>query len=439
MKLRILLIFAISLLMNNVMSAQDKGGCDLCGPSGTTQNNAKGNYSATIGMSNITNGANSFAVGQANKTMGAASVAIGKFAWANATNAVVIGAGTDNTDAKALINNYSGTLMVGFNSCKPTLFVGKSNGGSTTGKIGIGNMINPMAKLHLLSDSNEDAGMILETSNKTSKTAFLQLYDDNHKIMVSKEGMQIAAPDDALSIDAGNIKMSGKVGINTDNNFTGEYDYTLAVKGGVLTSEVYVKEVDEWHDYVFDKDYQLMPLDELAHFVSENKHLPDLPSEGEVLGKGYNIAEMDGILLKKIEELTLYIMDLQRQLQAQQEIIDGQRCLVFRYDADGNRISRHVTTNCQETRDVEEVQEMTENEVKVYPNPNNGTFRLIIPDESGYKSSSYEIFDANGILLFEGKIKGDDTEIDIGNVPAGVYLLKVSKGEEVLSRIVLKL
>lgn len=328
MKLRILLIFAISLLMNNVMSAQDKGGCDLCGPSGTTQNNAKGNYSATIGMSNITNGANSFAVGQANKTMGAASVAIGKFAWANATNAVVIGAGTDNTDAKALINNYSGTLMVGFNSCKPTLFVGKSNGGSTTGKIGIGNMINPMAKLHLLSDSNEDAGMILETSNKTSKTAFLQLYDDNHKIMVSKEGMQIAAPDDALSIDAGNIKMSGKVGINTDNNFTGEYDYTLAVKGGVLTSEVYVKEVDEWHDDVFSDDYNLMSLNDLHEYVKSNGHLPDLPSEAEVLEKGYNMAVMEGLLLKKIEELTLYAIELQNQLLKQQGIIEHLRSTI---------------------------------------------------------------------------------------------------------------
>lgn len=322
MKPRILLLVALSLVANNVIMAQEKGGCDLCGPSGASQNQAKGNYSATVGMNNITNGANSLAVGQANKTAGAASVALGKFAWANATNAVVIGGGLDNTEAKALINNYSGTLMIGFNSRKPTLFVGTSNGGVTTGRVGIGNMTNPLAKLHMLSDSNEDAGFILETSNKSTKSAFLQLYDSNHKILVSKDGMKISSPNDALTIDAGKIKMSGKVGINTDNNFTGEYDYTLAVKGGILTSEVYVKEVDEWHDYVFADDYKLISLNDLDNFIRENRHLPDLPSETDVHEKGYNIVEMEGLLLKKIEELTLYTIELQRKLQEQQENIE---------------------------------------------------------------------------------------------------------------------
>lgn len=322
MKLRILLLTALSFVAFNWVMAQEKGGCDLCGPSGTTQNQAKGNYSATIGMNNVTIGANSLAVGQANRTAGAASIALGKFAWANATNAIVIGSGTDNTESKALVNNYSGTLMIGFNSRRPTLFVGSSSGGSTTGRIGIGNMTSPLAKLHLISDSNEDAGMILETSNKASKTAFLQMYDDRHRIMVSKEGMRISSADDALAFDANNIKMSGKVGINIDNSFTGDYDYTLAVKGGILTSEVYVKEVEEWHDYVFEVDYQLMPLDDLNEYIRGNGHLPDLPSEEEVVGKGYNMVEMEGTLLKKIEELTLYVIELQRQLDEQRMIVE---------------------------------------------------------------------------------------------------------------------
>ena len=321
MKLRNFLFIALS-LASSVIMAQEKGGCDLCGPSGTSQNQAKGNYSATVGMNNITMGANSMAVGQANKTVGAASLALGKFAWANATNAIVIGAGTDNTESKALINNYSGTLMVGFNSRKPTLFVGTSNGGVTTGKIGIGNMTSPLAKLHMLSDSNEDAGMILETSNKASKTAFLQLYDDNHKIVVSKDGMKISSAGDAMSFDASSVKISGKVGINIDNTFAGDYDYSLAVKGGVLTSKVYVKEVDEWHDYVFADDYHLMPLCELEKYIRDNKHLPDLPSDSDIKENGYDVAIMEGVLLKKIEELTLYTIELQRQLQAQQNVID---------------------------------------------------------------------------------------------------------------------
>lgn len=322
MKSRIFLFIALSILANNVIKAQEKGGCDLCGPSGSTQNQAKGNYSATIGINNMTMGSNSLAVGQANKTYGAASVALGKFAWANATNAIVIGGGTDNSESKALINNYSGTLMVGFNSRRPTLFVSSSNGGETTGKIGIGNVTSPLAKLHMLSDSNEDAGLILETSNKTQKSAFMKLYDNNHVIEVSKKGMRIAAVNDDLSVDAKTIAMSGKVGINTDNRFTGDYDYTLAVNGGILTTEVFVKEVGEWHDYVFADDYKLMTINDLKGYVKDNKHLPDFPSENEIVEKGYNVAIMEGLMLKKIEELTLYIIELQEQLQAQRKLLD---------------------------------------------------------------------------------------------------------------------
>lgn len=116
--------------------------------------------------------------------------------------------------------------------------------------------------------------------------------------------------------------MSGKVGINTDNNYTGDYDYTLAVKGGILTSEVYVKEVSEWHDDVFSDTYQLISLNDLEMFIRNNGHLPDLPSEEDVVEKGYNMVEMEGLLLKKIEELTLYIIEMQRQLQNQKLIID---------------------------------------------------------------------------------------------------------------------
>ena len=322
MKLKFLSILTLTIMLNGAIMAQDKGGCDLCGPSGGAQNMARGNYSATVGINNITNGASSMAVGQGNRTFGAASLALGKFAWASATNAIVIGGGTDNTESKALINNYSGTLMVGFNSRRPTLFVGSSNGGESTGKIGVGNVTNPLAKMHLLSDSNEDAGLILETSNKTSKTAFIQLYDSKHKIVASKQGMMITSADDAMSLDAKNIMMSGKVGINTNNNFTGDNNYALAVNGGILTNEVYVKEVDDWHDYVFAEDYNLMRLRELEQFVKYNRHLPDVPSAAEVTEKGYNVTAMDGALLKKIEELTLYVIDLQRQLDEQKELIN---------------------------------------------------------------------------------------------------------------------
>lgn len=323
MKLRILLIAMLLMATYNNINAQEKGGCDICGPSGTTQNQATGNYAITAGLSNVAQGAYSMALGMANKTVGAGSFALGKFVRANATNAFAIGSGTDNTDAKALINNYANTMMIGFNSKCPTLFVSASNGGSTTGKIGIGNVTSPSAKLHMRSDSNEDAGLILETSNKTSRKAFLQFYDANHTIEVSKTGMKIMSMNDALDINAKKIKMDGKVGINADNTFTGDYDYALAVNGGLLTSKVYVKEITEWHDYVFDEGYNLMPLEELQSYIAANKHLPDVPSEAEILEAGCDVMSMEGLLLKKIEELTLYTIELQNKLQNQQQMIES--------------------------------------------------------------------------------------------------------------------
>lgn len=321
MKPNFFITFFLIIAVGNSIIAQDRGGCDLCGPTGATQNQANGNYSVTFGVGNESNGICSMAAGQGCKAAGASSFALGRFLRANATNAIVIGGGTDNSDSKALINPLPGTLMVGFNSQKPTLFVSSSNGGISTGKIGVGNVTNPKAKIHLLSDNNEDAGLILETSNKNTKKAYLQLYDLNHKIEVSNRGMSIVSDNDNMSIDANSIRMNGRVGINIDNTFSGNYDYALAVNGGLLTSEVFIKEVDEWHDDVFKPDYQLMSLDELELYVEQNNHLPELPSETDVISEGYALGEMDGLLLKKIEELTLYIFDLQKQLRAQEERI----------------------------------------------------------------------------------------------------------------------
>ena len=68
-------------------------------------------------------------------------------------------------------------------------------------------------------------------------------------------------------------------------------------------------------DFVFEPNYNLKSLSEVEAFVTENKHLPDVPSAKEFKENGYKIGEMDNLLLQKIEELTLYIIDLQKQIE----------------------------------------------------------------------------------------------------------------------------
>jgi hypothetical protein len=68
-----------------------------------------------------------------------------------------------------------------------------------------------------------------------------------------------------------------------------------------------------WSDFVFEKDYNLMPLADVDKYIKENNHLPGVPSANEVISNGNNLGEMDAILLKKIEELTLYVIELKKE------------------------------------------------------------------------------------------------------------------------------
>ena len=107
----------------------------------------------------------------------------------------------------------------------------------------------------------------------------------------------------------GNTHITGNVGIGSAPSST----YKLAINGKIGCKEIVVTN-SGWADYVFEPDYALMPLGELESFISENKRLPDVPSASHVEENGVELATMNVLLLKKVEELTLYILDLQKQI-----------------------------------------------------------------------------------------------------------------------------
>ena len=104
---------------------------------------------------------------------------------------------------------------------------------------------------------------------------------------------------------------SGNVGIGTKNP-----QAKLAVNGDVLAKSIRVNTSSTyWPDYVFGKDYNLMNLKELEIYITQYRHLPGVPSANEVETKGeVDLGEMNAILLEKVEELTRYIIDLQKQI-----------------------------------------------------------------------------------------------------------------------------
>jgi hypothetical protein len=100
-------------------------------------------------------------------------------------------------------------------------------------------------------------------------------------------------------------------------------NYRLFVKDGIKTEKVKVEiaSAHGWADYVFSDDYKLLPLPEVKKFISLNKHLPEVPSADEVVKNGVELKEMNVLLLKKIEELTLHLIDLNEKLDQQDKKI----------------------------------------------------------------------------------------------------------------------
>lgn len=106
---------------------------------------------------------------------------------------------------------------------------------------------------------------------------------------------------------------TGKVTMGTPK-YDNDSNYRLYVKDGIKTERVKVEvaSANGWADYVFKENYKLLNLYDLENFVKENNHLPEVPSESEVLENGIELKEMNILLLKKIEELTLYTIQQQK-------------------------------------------------------------------------------------------------------------------------------
>jgi hypothetical protein len=109
------------------------------------------------------------------------------------------------------------------------------------------------------------------------------------------------------------------IGAISGKNLT---NYALAVNGTAIATKMIVKNYVNWPDYVFDKSYNLRSLTSVEEFIKTNNHLPDVPSAKEVEQGGVDLADMHASLLRKIEELTLYIIEQGKQLKRQSEEIE---------------------------------------------------------------------------------------------------------------------
>lgn len=171
----------------------------------------------------------------------------------------------------------------------------------STGNTGIGT-IAPSARLHVKGAGSSDAtsAMVITNSNNT---ALVQVNDNGFM------GIGTASP-------ATELHVMGDVTIGEDKNSTSApgFNNRLSVDGIIFARELKITAVN-WPDYIFRPDYTLLPLKQLEQFIQEHSRLPDVPSEVEVKENGVAVGEMQVIMMRKIEELTLYVIELSKRNQ----------------------------------------------------------------------------------------------------------------------------
>jgi hypothetical protein len=142
------------------------------------------------------------------------------------------------------------------------------------------------------------------------------------KVRLTNNAAVLAAPDWSnttfpytFSVDAGNSRFVGKVQIGNLQAIGTYTNYALSVDGNIICKRMVVQS-NSWADFVFNDDYKLMSLQDVSKFILKNKHLPNIPSAENVLENGIDVCEMNKLLLQKIEELTLYMIELKKENEA---------------------------------------------------------------------------------------------------------------------------
>ena len=359
MKNKLILYCSIALMVSG--TTQHLSGQEICAtcPGNTVtgnkasafgdNNTASGNYSFVAGRNSIANQSNAVVIGSDSRAsgghsyvIGSTTFALGNFSYAfggNSTSesdfslvlghnlisrngAFVIGKG--NVDAK-LTNNYQESLMIGFNSAFPTLFVSRTQVGFQSGRIGIGNVTAPQAKLHIRGDVQEDATLRLEATGNDKHSRLL--FTDDHFIS--------AKNDDHF-------------------RFNTSEDKTFLFHNG----DIYIEDISK------------------------------------------------GIIMKSPNG------------QCWRGTVNDQGMLVF------------AQTDCPDQTPSIINQPTSGSEVKIYPNPTNGS--IIIESLQGITNANWMLTALDGVLLMSGKITSDKMEISLAYFVSGIYVLSIEHNGHII-------
>jgi hypothetical protein len=226
---------------------------------------------------------------------------------------------------------YNASLLVGYQGSGTNFGI---NNAYISGNVGIGTT-GALDKLDISGTSGNPGRVVFgDGGNYTpymkfykwsgAGSSYLQTTIGNSLDGQGAISFQTGSGGAAIGSDAQTTRMiitqQGNVGVGTTTVPSG---YLFAVNGSAIATSMTVKLQANWPDYVFKKDYILTPLSELKAYIDQNQHLPEIPSAEHIAKDGLNLGEMNRLLTKKVEELTLYLIEKDKTEKEQQSKLEA--------------------------------------------------------------------------------------------------------------------
>lgn len=233
------------------------------------------------------------------------------------------GAAAD-VDFGSYLSNSGGSVHLTIKS-SPKLTI------DSTGRIGMGTLF-PQAPVHIKGTNSEmlrigGTSPYISLYDNTDGYRAYWWYNGTDNVLGSIGTSSIRfAPGNNYNC---NFYSDGRISIGAQGG-TAATGYLLSVKGKVICEEAKVQLSGSWPDYVFNRDYKLIPLSQLETIIGRDKHLPNIPSAAEMEKNGILLGDMNKRIMEKVEELTLYIIELNKHNDQLQQQIDQLKKLIKR-------------------------------------------------------------------------------------------------------------
>lgn len=247
------------------------------------------------------------------------------------------------TSGTTIYNNNTGNVGIGTTSPKTLLDVGKPlNPGDVSAvwaRLSEGNTTGGGTYLGTVGYNTQPGGTITDLTDVKSFAIEHSFYGSTNSSINFLRGLGMIGGSISFNTNDNTEKMrilyNGNVGIGITHP-----QNKLDVNGTIHAKSVKV-DLNGWADYVFKKDYQLPSLSSVKSYIDQNHHLPEIPSEQEMVKNGFDVSEMNKLLMKKVEELTLYLIEKDQQDEEKDKVLENMQKRIAQLEKSNSKYKTH--------------------------------------------------------------------------------------------------